>query len=257
MVSGCSLCRGCHRKPLVVPGDPRAFPFPRIQGSHSEQAVWNGSELAHRIPVLHYFQRISHGAPSLPGRGRDRHRHPNSNRGLAHYLHHWVVHRAHCQESAVHVLPDLCLRAAANDRKARSRSRQQMACHQLGRSVCIRRHHGLSVRVQGDVVLPAVDLLCGQHTSHRRTLHRRALRHGRQDRDVLLLRPAQRARLQRRLPQRAPRLSQHRLEEPSEGEGDCAGVLRRPAAVQVVARRHPALHFRRRRRPLQPRQAPP
>ena len=69
-----------------------------------------------------------------------------------------------------------------------------------------------------------------------------SLRAGR--RDVLLLRPAQRRDLQRRLPQRAPRLPVHPRLSPSAGLRHRRGVLQGPAAVRVLGQGQssPSLH---------------
>ena len=70
-----------------------------------------------------------------------------------------------------------------------------------------------------------------------------------------VLRLAQHLLLERRLPQRAPRLPLRRVVEAARAQADGARVLRQPRRVRVVDRRDRRLHPPPRDRPVQPREA--
>ncbi len=82
----------------------------------------------------------------------------------------------------------------------------------------LRPRHDLHVRYQGYLVLPSLVLHGRQHSPHGWSFHRRALRGRWQGRDILVLRPSEHAGVQCWLSQRAPRLSQHRLEQLAQGK---------------------------------------
>lgn len=61
-------------------------------------------------------------------------------------------------------------------------------------------------------------------------------------RDLFVLRPVEQNHVERRLSQRTSRLPQHSRLEASAGEENCAGVLRRPPATQLVDQSALRLH---------------
>merc|ERR1719213_405946 len=107
-------------------------------------------------------------------------------------------------------------------------------------------------------------VLCALHLPRRRPppvrrpLHLGALRLPAPRRaagDVLVLRLAQHLLLERRVPQRAPRLPLRRVVEAARAQADGARVLRQPRRLRVVDRRDRRLHPPPRDRPVQPREA--
>jgi hypothetical protein len=146
---------------------------------------------------------VPHRASQAPRRGRHRH-------GPAHRARARAAQQRRGQD-LLRDLPDPLLRAAPW-------LRPRTAPHALARTqpvpaALLRRRARARVRVGAGGVLDHEQLLRGQPAPVRGALHRGALRLGRPPPgDVQLLRPAQRARVQRRLPQRAPRLPERALD---------------------------------------------